>query len=263
MFDFHVHSNFSNDCSIDMESYIIPSIEKGLTGICFTDHVDIDYPNTSTSFELDYSKYSSEINRLKDKYKNKLEILTGIEFGMQPHILNYDKDFFCDKPFDYVLGSIHSANKKELYGGDFLLNKSIHQGILSYFDDMIYCVRNFKSYNNLGHLDAIARYVDKGEFIALKYMDYIEETLRIVIQEGKGIEVNTSGKRYSLPHFHPEPSIIKLYKQLKGEIITLGSDSHNPSTLGYGFKEAADLLQNCGFKYYAIYKGGKPEFIKL
>jgi histidinol-phosphatase (PHP family) len=263
MFDYHVHTNHSNDCTFDMESYILPAIEKNLEGICFTDHVDIDYPGTSIQFDLDYLKYTNEVKKLKDKYRDKLEILIGIEFGMQPHILEDDKSYFQDKSFDYILGSIHAADKKELYGDDFTHAKSNHLGILDYFNDMIFCVKNFDSYNNLGHLDAISRYVTKGSFLASKYMEYIEEVLRIVIQKGKGIELNTSGKRYSLPHFHPEPSIIKLYKQLGGEIITLGSDSHSPSTLGYGFEEAQYLLQDNGFKYYTIYRGGKPEFIKL
>jgi histidinol-phosphatase (PHP family) len=263
MFDFHVHTNYSNDCTIDMESYILPAIEKGLKGLCFTDHVDIDYPSNSIEFEIDYSIYINEINRLREKYSSKLEILVGIEFGMQPHILDADKSFFKEKSFDYILGSIHAANKKELYQGDFLTGKSIHQGIVDYFEDLIFCVKNFKSYNNLGHLDAIARYVDKGSFEAAKYMDYIEEALLVLIEAGKGIEINTSGKRYGLPSFHPEPSILKLYKQLGGEIITLGSDSHNPSTLGYGFDEAIHILQSCGFKYHTIYRNGKPEFIKL
>jgi histidinol-phosphatase (PHP family) len=245
-----------------MESYILPAIEKELKGICFTDHVDIDYPG-SVQFELDYKKYINEINRLRDKYSSKLEILIGIEFGMQPHILKEDTDFFKDKSFDYVIGSMHAAGKKELYGGDFLSGKSNHQGILDYFSDMIFCVKNFKNYNNLGHLDAIARYAGKGSFEAGRYMDYIEEVLNIIIRAGKGIEINTSGKRYSLPYFHPEPSIIKLYKDLGGDIVTLGSDSHNPNSLGYGFKEAVDILQSVGFKYYAIFRSGKPEFIRI
>lgn len=263
MFDFHVHTNHSNDCTFNMESYILPAIQKGLKGICFTDHVDIDYPGSSIQFNIDYSKYTDEINSLKDKYKGKLEILTGIEFGMQPHILKEDKAFFDNKSFDYILGSIHAANKKELYGGDFIDSKSVHLGIVDYFNDMIFCTKNFNCYNNLGHIDAIARYVSKGSFAASKYMEYIEEILKIVIQQGKGIELNTSGKRYSLLHFHPEPCILKLYKQLGGEIITLGSDSHSPSTLSYGFDEAVYLLQSYGFKYNTIYRNGKPEFLKL
>ena len=263
MFDYHVHTNHSNDCTFEMESYILPAIEKGLKGICFTDHVDIDYPGSSIQFDIDYSKYTDEIKKLKAKYLDKLEILTGIEFGMQPHILEQDQSFFQNKSFDYILGSIHAANKKELYGGDFTLLKSDHLGVIDYFNDMIFCVKNFNNYNNLGHIDAIARYVKKGSFTASKYMEYIEEVLRIVIQKGKGIELNTSGKRYSLSHFHPEPSIIKLYKQLGGEIITLGSDSHNPNTLADGFEEASYLLQSFGFKYNTIFRNGKPEFIKL
>jgi histidinol-phosphatase (PHP family) len=263
MFDFHVHTYYSDDSSIDMESYIAPAIAKGLKGICFTDHVDLEYPNDEVHFQFDYKKYLNEIEKLKDKYAGKLEILVGIEFGMQPHIIESDQSFFLDKHFDYVLGSIHTAARKELYNADFSQSGSEGKMILDYFHDMIYCVENFKCYNNLGHLDAISRYVPRGSFAAAKHMDYIEEVLRIIIKEGKGIELNTSGKRYGLPDFHPEPSILRLYKNLGGEIITLGSDSHNPSTLANEFTEAAALLQSCGFSYYSIFRKGKAEFIKL
>ena len=263
MYDFHVHTYFSDDCSIEMESYVMHAIEQGLTGICFTDHIDIDYPCPEMKFQFDYSRYIDEISKLKEKYKGKLDILTGIEFGMQPHILETDKSFFQDKCFDYILGSIHAANRKELYGGDFLIDNTEKQGITDYFNDLICCVKNFKSLHNLGHLDAISRYVSKGSYKAVDFMEYIEEALRAMVYNGKGLEVNTSGKRYGLPHFHPEPGILALYQKLGGEIVTLGSDSHNPSTLGYGFAEAKEMLLSLGFKYHTIFRSGKPEFIKL
>lgn len=263
MYDFHVHTHFSNDCTIDMESYIEPAIAKGLKGICFTDHVDIDYPSDTTNFEICYTDYKNEIDRLREKYAEKIQIFTGVEFGLQPQIIDQDKIYFEGKFFDYVIGSIHAAHKRELYGGDFLKNKTDHEGILDYFEDLIYCVQNFKSYSNLGHIDAISRYVGKGSFSAVKYMEYFEEALRYVVHNGKGIELNTSGKRYGLPEFHPGPEILKLFRQLGGEIVTLGSDSHSTPTLGWGFYEAVELLKTCGFKYHAIYKQGKPEFIKL
>lgn len=265
MYDFHIHTSYSDDCNIEMESYIAPALQEGLKGICFTDHIDIDYPNNINKFLLEYNPYMDELNRLRDKYKGKLEIFFGVEFGMQPHILETDTSFFAGKSFDYVLGSIHTTGKKELYGESYLEGITEHEGITNYFTEMLYCVRNFKSYNNLGHLDAIARYVSQETkpYSAVKYMEYIEEILKAVIDAGKGIELNTSGKRYGLKNFHPEPSILKLYKQLGGEIITLGSDSHTTHTLAYGFGEALDVLENCGFKYHAIYRSGKPEFIKI
>lgn len=265
MFDFHIHTSYSDDCSVEMESYVQPAIKKGLKGICFTDHIDIDYPSNIIKFLLDYEPYVLELNRLKEKYLGKLEILLGVEFGMQPHILEADASFFAGKDFDYVLGSIHTTGKKELYGGDYLEGISEHQGITNYFTEMLYCVKNFKSYDNLGHIDAISRYVSQETkpYSAEKYIDYIEEVLKAVIKAGKGIELNTSGKRYGLGNFHPEPRILKLYRQLGGEIVTLGSDSHNTNTIAYGFDEAIDVLQSCGFKYHTIYRKGTPEFIKI
>ena len=48
---------------------------------------------------------------------------------------------------------------------------------------------------------------------------------------GKGIELNTGGFKYGLGHPNPCEDIIKRYKELGGEIITLGSDAHKCESL--------------------------------
>ncbi|WP_372995733.1 histidinol-phosphatase HisJ family protein [Lutispora sp.] len=265
MYDLHIHSIYSNDSYpwSTTKNICDSAITKGLKGICFTDHIDIDYPDNTEVF--DYEKYSNEIDSLILRYNDKIEIYKGIELGMQPHLSKKNTVFSSKPDIDFVLGSIHVVDKKELYKGDFLQGRNNHEGILAYFGDLKKSIISFKDFDSLGHIDVVRRYLNNGEgdFQFDLYKDYIADILKTLIINDKGIEINTSGKRYGLSSFHPLTEILVLYKNLGGEIITIGSDAHRPDDLGYGFTEVLDLLKSLGYKYYCIFKKRKPLFIRI
>ena len=93
--------------------------------------------------------------------------------------------------------------------------------------------------------------------------DTLDEILKTLIHNGIGLECNTAGFKYGLGQPHPSMEILKRYKDLGGELLTLGSDAHAPCHIAYDFQKASDLLKTCGFKYYTIFKERKPEFISL
>lgn len=115
----------------------------------------------------------------------------------------------------------------------------------------------------LGHMDLIARYDEKGEYPFEKVKPIISEILRTVISDGKGIEFNTSYHRYGLKNTTPSVNILKLYRELGGEIITIGSDSHKAEHLGAYIKEARYLLKELGFQYFCTYEKQQPVFHEL
>ncbi len=263
-YDYHIHSNFSADCKVDMEYTIKQAIQVGLKEICFTDHVDYEYTDGTISFEIDYKKYFEKLHLLSQKYENKISIKKGLEMGLQPHIVKKCSKDINSYPFDFVICSMHTADKKDLYNGDIFKEISQKQGYEKYYLDLLKVVENFDNYSVLGHLDIIRRYgnferpLDNSFF-----MPFIEEILKKVIQKGKGIEINTSGFRYHLNDFSPTVDVLKRYKELGGEIITTGSDSHVPETLAYKFDYVYDILNSLGFRYIAIFKDSKPQFIKI
>jgi histidinol-phosphatase (PHP family) len=237
----------------------------GLSGMCFTDHIDLDYPSSQVSFEFSYDDYINELDSVRASFPEDFEIYTGLELGMQPHISSENESLLKGKSFDFIIGSIHCVNKKDLYDGSFLDGITNSEGIMNYFRDMLQCIDSFKEFDVLGHLDGIRRYLNNNEnsFSYNLYKGLIHTVLSKLVNSNKGIEVNTSGLRYGLSSFHPLPDILKLYKFLGGEIVTIGSDSHSPDTLGYGFKSTQAMLSDMGFKYYTIYKDRKPVFIKI
>ena len=92
-----------------------------------------------------------------------------------------------------------------------------------------------------------------------RYRDQIREILRLAIDSGRGIEINT-WKGQTLAAWRP---LLKDYKELGGEILTVGSDAHAPDPLGRGIREAYQLMQDCGFRYVAVYHQRKPELFRL
>ena len=109
LWDCHMHSSFSADSDTSMEDMIREAICRGLTGICFTEHLDPDYPPTPDNeiFELDLDGYRETLFRLREKYQKELQIHFGIELGLQPHLHDYFHELLATMPFDFVIGSSH------------------------------------------------------------------------------------------------------------------------------------------------------------
>lgn len=271
--DFHIHCNFSSDSDASPEAMIEQAIKIGLSSICFTDHNDFNYPvqNGTKEFQLPFNNYISHINNLKQKYSSRILINIGVEQGLCKEFSketdNYDDNNFLD----FIIGSSHIIDGEDPYYTEFWKNHSTKSRILSYFENVLENIRSCSNFDVYGHLDYIIRYIptnqdDYNESYKYKWTDYfdiIDCILKELIEQGKGIEVNTSGLKYGLQSPNPCFEIIKRYRELHGEIITTGSDAHEPKYIAYSFEKLPDLLKSAGFKYYTIFNKRKPEFIKI
>lgn len=263
--DFHMHTGFSTDTDVLPEDMVKGAIAKGLERICITDHYDKDYCGGSHLFVFDPVAYIECIQTLQEKYKNQIEIRIGVEIGLQTHLRDFFETFTQTYPFDFVIGSAHLLKGKDPY------NREVFQGIedrKSYqdaFEEMLELVKTLDSFQVLGHLDYVVRYGnEQGKVYSYKnYADIIDEILGTLIAKGKGIELNTAGFKYGLGFAHPHPDVLKRYKELGGEIITVGSDGHNPGHIAYDFHKVKDILESCGFKYYTEFRNQKPVFCKV
>lgn len=262
--DVHMHCVFSNDSETRPEDMVESAIAKGLSVICFTDHYDKDNLDWGDEAIFDVESYFQKMIELQEEYRDQIDIRIGAEIGMQPYLAEYYQDFMAQHPFDFVIGSVHSVLEHDV-ALDFFQKHSDPEGYKIYFEEMLQDVQKIKSYDVLGHLDYIVRYSNQGSkgFDLNDYMDIIEEILKQVIAHGKGIEMNMSGLKYGLGAPHPQPEIIKRYRELGGEIITVGADGHIPEHIAYDYHLADDILKSCGFKYYTEFKGRKPLFVKI
>lgn len=263
--DYHIHTDFSSDSQAPIKEVIKKAINLGLKEIAITDHIDYGFPSSEYTFLFDKLEYIETINNLRKKYNNFINILIGAEIGMTPDSYEYNKNFVKDSCFDFIIGSIHVVDNIDVYENSFFEGRSQKQSYMRYFEYALENIKKNDYFDVVGHLDYIYRY---GQFEnkSLKYVDYkdiIDEILKIIIEKGKGIEVNTSGYKYKLNNIHPQIDILKQYKNLGGEIITIGSDAHSTNYISDHFLEAYNSIKIAGFKYFTRFKNRKPYFYDL
>lgn len=259
MYDFHIHSDYSMDSRYLIEEMVLAAIDKNMKSICFTDHIEFDVTSNNIDIVFRTDDYFKKARQAKYKYMEEIEILSGVEIGMQPHLGNRYEDFLKDKPFDFIIMSLHTIDGKDIHSDKFTHNKKPLDALIKYYDYLYESMENFNDYDVIGHIDYIDRYFEDLSIIPdfEEYKPYVEKILKLIIKNGKGIEINTGGIKHGLDYYHPKIEILKLYKDLGGEIITFGSDAHSPEAIGYGYKKAEKLLCQLGYKYIYIYKDRK------
>ena len=266
MYDFHLHSNFSVDCKVPAEDMVKQAIKMGLKAICFTDHIDL-------SLDLDRSKdvlfniedYIKEINKLKYTYINEIEVLKGVEFGLQLGLVDKYNEL-SKYPFDFILCSIHSVDGSRIFSKQSSFDEDYEKGQVRYYTEMLNVVKNFDNFDSLAHIDFIDRFY-KYKDMDFEFSDAAKEIvydiLKVIVEKEKALEINTAALRYDMNRFHPQEEILQMYRGLGGELITLGSDAHYTEDLAYGIKDAEKFLKELGFKYLYIYKKRRPYPIHL
>lgn len=265
LYDFHLHTNFSGDCQIPPEIMIEQGIQKGLAGICITDHQDFDFPYEKVTFDLDIPDYYAKYLELKDFYKESLQLFFGVELGLQPHLAEKHSAYVNTHPFDFVIGSIHLVNRVDPWYPDYFIGRDDHSAFEEYFEDLVKNIRGYHDFDVLGHLDYIIRYSPNKDknYNYLDYQDYIDEALQILVAKGIGLEVNTGSIKSGLDCPNPCVGVLKRYQEFGGEILTLGSDAHKPEYVGYHFKEMQELLRSCGFRYFSTFHERKAKMHPL
>jgi len=258
--DYHVHTYYSDDSEVPMEQMVEQAISIGLDEIAFTEHVDY---GVKTDLNCNYEKYFNEIELMKQKYKNKLSIKAGIEFGVQIHTINLFEQDFKKYPFDFVILSNHQIDDKEFWTYEFQEGKTQSQFQNAYYEAIYKVVQKYKNYSVLGHLDMIKRYDKYGDYPDENITDIVTKILKQIIADKKGIEVNTSCFKYGLKDLTPSKTILKLYYDLGGKIITIGTDSHTKDYVGKNIVEVKNILKEIGFKQFCTFDKMQPIYWNL
>ncbi len=274
--DYHMHTYYSDDSQYQMEEAVKKAISLGLEEICFTDHVDYgikleyeDYMKLSEEerkhcvANVDYENYFKEIAYLKEKYKDQITIKQGMEFGMQMHTIDAFQSLYNRYYFDFIILSCHQVEDKEFWTQDFQKGRSQKEYNERYYQEILDMIKVYKNYSVLGHLDLLKRYDLEGEYPFDKTKDLVTEILKIVIEDGKGIEINTSSFYYGLNDLMPSRNILKLYHDLGGTILTIGSDTHKEEHVGAHIQEIHEELKKIGFKQICSFDKMKPIFHDL
>ena len=151
------------------------------------------------------------------------------------------------------------------YFPNYYEGKTEDEAYREYFESILENLEVYSDFDVYGHIDYVVRYgpTQDKNYSYHQYKEIIDEILKVLISKNIGLELNTAGLKYGLSFAHPQVEVLKRYRELGGEIITVGSDGHKPEHLAYDFHKVPDILEEAGFSYYTIFKNRKPEFIKL
>ncbi|MEG2349883.1 MAG: histidinol-phosphatase HisJ family protein [Hungatella sp.] len=262
--DVHMHTEFSGDSHTPTATQIEQAISLGMKEICITEHHDYDV-HSEIDFTLDLDSYFPAMKKLQAIYADRIRVNIGIELGLQLHIKSYLDHLILQYPFDFIIGSCHFIDGMDPFYPSFFDGRTEQETYEHFFAVTLQRIRQMDCFDVLGHLDYIVRYGpnQNRDYAYATYQAYIDPILVSLIARGKGLECNTGGFKYKLGHPNPSEEILIRYRELGGEILTIGSDAHRPAEVGYEFDRLRELLLHCGFRYYSVFHQRKPDFFKL
>ena len=261
MFDFHMHSTVSFDGNDTPEEMLRMAEIAGLREICFTDHLDYEPGVEKQTMMFDTDDYIAAYENLSHP---QVKIRRGMEFGLFPYNVEQFRAELQRYPFDFVLGSVHFADDLDVYFQPWWEGKTVHEAEKRYLEQTLACVQAHDDFDVLAHLTYISKCRAHPAPRPVPYEEHeelLDEILRILAGKGKGLEMNTSGVD-RCGDFLPYAPYFRRFKELGGEIVTIGSDAHNAQRVGQYADRACEILREI-FGYVCTFQGRQPIFHKL
>lgn len=261
MFDYHMHSRVSFDGHDTGLVLANAAAAAGLKEICFTDHLDYDPLGTMGCMAFDTAAYNAEYDHLEVPG---LKIRRGMEFGMTPDNAAQFQEDLKRRPFDFVLGSIHFVDDLDVYMEPWWRGKTVLQAEQRFLEATLECVKIHEDFDVLAHLTYIAKTHCHPAPRPVPYdihREIVDEILRVLAAKGKGLEMNSSGVD-RCGGFLPTAEYFRRFKELGGEIVTIGSDAHRADRVGQYSFESCQMLKDI-FGYVCTFKNRQPVFHKL
>ncbi len=265
--DYHLHTTCSPDGKLTVSQIAETALERGLDEICITDHLDTIYWFTNEPrTDFDWPALLHQMDEARAQYGDRLKIRLGAELG-EAAISTERADILLQNApaLDFVIGSVHTASQKFDYFDLYFMEKQpmdYYRAIIDdYLDETVKLV-NWGKFHVLGHLSLPLRYIKNNAGITMTFDDWIdrvEHIFSLMIPKGLGLELNTNRGGDPLP----SARILQLYRQMGGELITIGSDAHVTEHIGLAVAQNQQLLKDLGWRYFATYDQGKPVFHSL
>ena len=237
-FDSHIHTAFSADAEMTAVEALTAAEKQGL-GLVFTEHLDYDYPAAGAEeFIFNPEEYWAAYEPLRAEGNLSL----GVEMGMMASARAKNAAFLQRVPFDFVLGSIHFLDVKDLYFAETFEGRAKAEMYHEYFTVMRDEIYAHPFINVLAHIDYIARNApfENPEISYGAFADDIDAILRALIETDTVIEINTRrlGSPRGLKELAP---VCRRYHELGGRAVTIGSDAHVPHAVGQYYDRARAL----------------------
>jgi histidinol-phosphatase (PHP family) len=261
--DYHLHTEFSIDSSTPLAALCEQVIELGIPEIAVTDHADfIEADEGYLYYRPD--AFFRDLADCRERYGGRLTIRAGVEIG-EPHRYPQETDALLDSyPYDFVIGSLHWVGSELVLAHDYFEGKTVEEAHRTYFDELLSMVQTGR-FDVVGHLDVVKRsgFDVHGYYDVTPYEEQIREIYRVLIERGKGIEINHGSLRRAIKEPAPNLPALRWYREMGGEVLTLGSDGHRPNGVAFCLADAVEMARAAGFDHVTGYERRRPFPIPL
>lgn len=253
--DLHCHTYYSHDSNADLNEIVNTAVEKGISVLALTDHLDLDFGDYGMTLDIDLVARKNEILALKEEYRKKITLIYGIELGQPLNYPELAEKAVKDGGFEFVLGAIHNLkNMPDFYYINYsklnFENKNeigLANNLFKRYLDDTYVLTTLPYIDSVAHCTYPCRYMKAGGLdfdITPFYPDY-ERIFKSIVKNGKMLEINTSNIRRGFGFTMPDADLLQLYKDCGGKYVTIGSDAHRPHEVGadieVGYKKATEI----------------------
>jgi histidinol-phosphatase (PHP family) len=248
--DAHLHTELSPDSRVPMELYAAQAFERGIPEIALTDHLDF-LPGAPAYEYADYAGRVKLIRGLQERWAGKVRIRFGVELTYESRFESEIRKHLETHSYDYVLGTCHA-----MWDGPyapariatFAEGKTVAEAVAPYFAEVMSAIRS-GLFDTIGHLDQVKLWLNEwfkpADFASIP--EAYEPLLVALVESGSALEVNSSGLRHRTGETYPGPWVVRRFRELGGERVTMGSDSHLPDTFAFGLEEACEIIAAAGF----------------
>ena len=281
--DYHLHSTCSVDGFSSIADYCQRASELGLVEIGFCEHADFDPRDRGYDY-FDYPAFRRQIETQREGCGHGLAVRAAVEVTYQASKEEEIALFLADKRFDYVVGSVHLVEdgadwamiSEAGYCERYFAQRTMQAAYRPYFAELRRAVAS-GLFDLLGHFDLVKRYgvgyygpfdsavfADEAAFASEAAFAYeIHDILKLMVEKGVGLEINTSGLRQPPRETFPGLAVLKCYRRLGGEVLTVGSDAHSVADLGRGIAQAVALARRAGFRAIALFDERKLRWMDI
>lgn len=261
--DMHTHSDNSFDGNHSCILLCEGVVENGGTGIAITDHCDID------AVDYDFRAFATnqyvQTYAAKKAFEGVISVFQGIELGQGIYRKEKSFELMNDFNYDFVLGSIHNLeNMQDFYFLDYK-EYDIDDLLKRYFQAELELAQ-WNQTDSLAHLTYPLRYIIAREHIDVditEYYDIIDAIFETLIKNGKALELNVSGLFMDMKDTLPNKSLIQRFHDMGGKYVTVGTDSHYYNKVCIGIDKGLDILQECGYSCFTVFKNREPFLIPI
>lgn len=272
LFDNHNHSQFSFDGKrTSVEKSAGSAKAKGLGGICFSDHCDFHVPPMKAAFEslcpevFDVVAQQQEIDAMSASLRG-IKILKGIEVGMYRDCREQIRKHLSLYSFDQVIASVHYIDDTDPFYGGYYEGKTWKEAYGHYLETIYEEMTWLGDFDIMGHFDYVARYAPypQAGILYADFPDIFDEMLKYLAHNGKALEINTKTYQdYSGRTPVLDRNILLRFRELGGEAVSLGSDSHDPQRTGDKFTLYAGFIKSLGYRHTVHFENRRAIFTAI